>query len=137
MSAQVVCRKLSTPASLLRIFTSAVAPIHLGVAPVQCRPRVEGGRRGRGLAVVADRRAGHFHERKEAEDLRILDDRLDHAAQQQVVGELGRLVLGQGHGKSLWGARDVSVPGHHLAPAQAEPGGIQCRFVTNWSPAGR
>ena len=58
---------------------------------------VERRRRHRRLAVVGHRRPRHLHERQPAQQLALLDDRLDHPPQQQIIRQLRRLGLRHRH----------------------------------------
>ena len=72
------------------IFSVAVICVNVGVLSVHVSPTSKNAAVGAGvLAVVGEAVAGDLDERQHLQDRRVLDDRLDHALQDDVVRELG------------------------------------------------
>ncbi len=95
---RVVAMYWSTSASPPRIFSVAETCVNVGV---RLGPGVadveEGGAGHRVLAVVGEGVADHLDEGQRLEDARFLDHGLDHALQDDVVGELRGLGECKGH----------------------------------------
>ena len=106
MLERVAIRKLSMSASPPMILSVAVSCVNVGVDSVQVSPTSKNAGRRRGvLAVVGEPVADDLDERQALQDGRVLDDRLDDAREQDVVGELGGLRQGKSHGLPPSGIR--------------------------------